>query len=282
MGAPRWRSDDASEGEEQHSHDRLGVASYNTSTRGMKDTKCIFLHRNSTPADQDPLGHSRRLPSSLLRVELAADPAELQVKPDLKKPKLSGSDSSDRAQEHYDSDTSDDMTAEDWDKYIAQVRASDGFDVDDVTTEVIGLIHPIDDLYARGPILIESLSSLSRTAIDWYNSQNVFDKLVKANMTAVSGAIYYITFEAEDAGAGLANTFQARVFEGGPEADGTPNVEVELCRIKPFSSTSSCHLKTIRFLVWEDEVYDGTGETGDDGNDTGSGRAEVDDEEGPM
>ncbi|KAK3011972.1 hypothetical protein RJ639_011176 [Escallonia herrerae] len=60
VGAPRWRSDDASEGEEQHSHDRLGVASYNTFTRGIKDTKCIFLHRNSTPADQYPLGHGRR------------------------------------------------------------------------------------------------------------------------------------------------------------------------------------------------------------------------------
>ncbi|KAK2981617.1 hypothetical protein RJ640_012899 [Escallonia rubra] len=38
-GAPRWRSDDASEDEEQHSHDRLGVASYNTSTRGIRKSR---------------------------------------------------------------------------------------------------------------------------------------------------------------------------------------------------------------------------------------------------
>ncbi|KAK2999152.1 hypothetical protein RJ639_023370 [Escallonia herrerae] len=171
---------------------------------------------------------------------MAADLAELPVEPDLlKKPKLSGFYSSDRAQKHYDNDSSDDeMTSDDWEKYAAQVEASDGFDVDEIRTNTIGLIHPIGYLSEMGPAVVAAVSFLSRTAMDWYNSQNgsnyVFDKLVKANIEVVAGGIYYITYEAKDAGAALATTFQARVFKGIPEMDGTPNVEVELCRIKPY------------------------------------------------
>ncbi|KAK2993341.1 hypothetical protein RJ640_002710 [Escallonia rubra] len=159
------------------------------------------------------------------------------------------------------------MTSVDWEKYAAQVEASDGFDVDEIRTNIIGLIHPIGYLSEMGPAVIASVSFLSRTAMDWYNGKNgsnyVFDKLVKANIELVAGGIYYITYEAKDAGAGPATTFQARVFKGIPKKDGTPNVIGDL-------------QEEYAYEVWRD----GTGETDDDGNGTGSGRAEVDDEEG--
>uniref|UniRef100_A0A5B6Z2Z5 Cystatin domain-containing protein n=1 Tax=Davidia involucrata TaxID=16924 RepID=A0A5B6Z2Z5_DAVIN len=131
-----------------------------------------------------------------------------------------------------DSDTdSEDMLKTGWkDRYYEQVKASDGFDVENFSyTTALTLITPINLEVG----LLEDVNKWSDLAIKDYNKKNnksyEFVKVVKANARVVQGLVFFITFEAKDAVNGQSEIFQARVFEG----YGLQPSEMDFCRLKP-------------------------------------------------
>uniref|UniRef100_A0A5B6Z325 Cystatin domain-containing protein n=1 Tax=Davidia involucrata TaxID=16924 RepID=A0A5B6Z325_DAVIN len=153
--------------------------------------------------------------------------SDCSSEPPEKKPKLNASDSD------CDSEASEIMPEKDWEAYVDQVNASDGFDVDDFSHhEALAIITPLRNLCGESPDL-EIVNKNSVFAITDYNKKHNANyelvKVVKANARVVQGVYYFITFEAKDAVDGHSKIFQAMVLDG----FGLRPSEVDFCRLKP-------------------------------------------------
>ncbi|XP_059666777.1 uncharacterized protein LOC132312424 [Cornus florida] len=125
------------------------------------------------------------------------------------------------------------MTKKECFEYYTRVQESDGFDVPEFPNVfALGIIVPY--LIPGEPFEDESslkeLNTCSLLAVEDFNRRNgenyVFVKVGKANMQPVSGAMFFITFEAKNKNIGPVETFEAKVYAGITE------MEVLMCRRK--------------------------------------------------
>ncbi|XP_059666776.1 uncharacterized protein LOC132312423 [Cornus florida] len=125
------------------------------------------------------------------------------------------------------------MTRKECFEYYTRVQESDGFDVPEFPNVfALGIIVPY--LVPGEPFedesSLEELNTCSLLAIQDFNGRNdenyEFVKVVKANMQPVSGAMFFITFEAKNKDVGPVETFEAKVYAGITE------MEALMCRRK--------------------------------------------------
>ncbi|KAM7459534.1 hypothetical protein LguiA_036528 [Lonicera macranthoides] len=124
-------------------------------------------------------------------------------------------DPADRRALLYDSDgfSDDEERERDTQKYMAQVKASGGFQVDHFPKiNLMGMIIPASDL----PEEDMNLKELSILAVNEYNkdhsSSYKLDKVVNGTARLCSGEVYYLTFLAKE-GDSAAKCFRAKVYE---------------------------------------------------------------------
>ncbi|KAK2972179.1 hypothetical protein RJ640_030724 [Escallonia rubra] len=160
------------------------------------------------------------------------------AEPEPKRPKVDqeGSKQNNVNAEGYMSE--DEIDPADWIKYLKQVKASEGFDIDDFAPIIAQVAYDIT--IPMGPMEtwedkeVEMVFGNAKKAIAKFNDENgtnyEFVDVVKANYDIVAGYIFYITFLAKAADGGI-ETFQAKVYDGIP-GDGESAFEIYFCRIK--------------------------------------------------
>ncbi|XP_057498781.1 uncharacterized protein LOC130783240 isoform X2 [Actinidia eriantha] len=143
---------------------------------------------------EDPSGFELRLPQNKQKLLSKPPPPPPPPQRDEQKSKETNSDS--------ESEDEDGMTAEQKERYLMQVRESEGFDVEYFPgISYCCKIRPLIYLDEQ-PILNQEVKSCSEWAIRRFNSDNntnyQFVEVLKANSVFCAGDEFYLTFTAKD------------------------------------------------------------------------------------
>ncbi|XP_057499329.1 uncharacterized protein LOC130783618 isoform X1 [Actinidia eriantha] len=178
---------------------------------------------------EDPSGFEQQTPQK--KQLLFAKPPPPPPQRDEQKSKKTNSDS--------ESEDEDGMTSEQKERYLKQVRESEGFDVEYFPgISYCCKIRPLIYLDEQ-PILNQEVKSCSEWAIRRFNSDNntnyQFVEVLKANSVFCAGDEFYLTFTAKDDVVDADGDQSPVIFQAKVYAPITGEKEYYFCRPKPKS-----------------------------------------------
>ncbi|KAM7499994.1 hypothetical protein LguiA_024408 [Lonicera macranthoides] len=117
----------------------------------------------------------------------------------------------------YNVDEDSGITKEDFDRYITQCQESQGFKVEDFpNAQFYSRITPIN---LSNKNYLEVIQKYAKIALEkTEGTKYTLDRVIRANVQIVRGALYYITFATKDAN-GLEVIFQTKVLHSHEGAD---------------------------------------------------------------